>query len=139
MKTNRRNFFQTLGAGAAGLGLSSVPFISGAANAPKTEVDDQQLLVGDNIAIAQTKYGKVKGFILRGIYNYRGIPYGADTSGKNRFMPPQPPKPWDNILPTVWWGNTAPQIMDNRPVQCHFRWYNHHHAAKPVLDVSVYR
>lgn len=125
MKTNRRNFFQTLGAGAAGLGLSSVPFISGAANASKTEADDQQLQVGDNIAIAQTKYGKVKGFILRGIYNYRGIPYGADTSGKNRFMPPQPPKPWDNILPTVWWGNTAPQIMDNRYANAYSSFVDH--------------
>lgn len=125
MKTNRRNFFQTLGVGAAGLGLSSVPFISGAANASKTEADDQQLQVGDNIAIAQTKYGKVKGFILRGIYNYRGIPYGADTSGKNRFMPPQPPKPWDNILPTVWWGNTAPQIMDNRYANAYSSFVDH--------------
>ncbi|MFZ2339385.1 MAG: carboxylesterase family protein [Bacteroidales bacterium] len=30
------------------------------------------------------------------------------------FMPPQKPEPWDNIYPAVWWGNSAPQIMDNR-------------------------
>ncbi len=125
MKTNRRNFFQTLGAGAAGLGLTSMPFISNAANSPKSDNDDQQLLVGDNIAIAETKYGKVKGFILRGIYNYRGIPYGADTSGKNRFMPPQPPKPWTTTLPTVWWGNTAPQIMDNRYANAYSSFVDH--------------
>jgi len=77
-------------------------------------VDEQQLLVGDDIAIAKTQYGKVQGFILRGIYNFRGIPYGANTAGKNRFMPPQKPEPWEGILPTVWWGNSAPQIMDNR-------------------------
>ena len=125
MKTNRRNFFQTLGAGAAGIGLTSMPFISSAANAPKSDNDDQQLLVGDNIAVAETKYGKVKGFILRGIYNYRGIPYGADTSGKNRFMPPQPPKPWSTVLPTVWWGNTAPQIMDNRYANAYSSFVDH--------------
>jgi len=29
-----------------------------------------------------------------GIKAFRGIPYGADTGGKNRFMPPKKPKPW---------------------------------------------
>ncbi len=82
---------------------------------PKTNpCDEQQLQVGDSIAIAQTQYGRVQGFILRNIYNFRGIPYGASTAGKNRFMPPQKPEPWQGILPAVWWGNSAPQIMDNR-------------------------
>jgi len=125
MKTNRRNFFQTLGAGAAGIGLSSIPMISGASNLPKTEEDDQVLKIGDSIAIAETKYGKVKGFILRGITCYRGIPYGADTSGKNRFMAPQPPKPWTTTLPAVWWGNTAPQIMDNRYANSYASFVDH--------------
>lgn len=141
MKTNRRNFFQTLGVGAAGLGLSSVPFISNAAPSEKGDKDDQQLLIGDNIAIAETKYGKVKGFILRGIYNYRGIPYGADTSGKNRFMPPQPPKSWDNILPTVWWGNTAPQIMDNRYANAYSSFvdhWNYDDVSEDCLKLNVW-
>jgi len=125
MKTNRRNFFQTLGAGAAAMGLSSIPMISSAANSSKSNTDDQQLQIGDNIAITETKYGKVKGFILRGITCYRGIPYGADTSGKNRFMPPQPPKPWTEILPAVWWGNTAPQIMDNRYANAYASFVDH--------------
>ena len=30
--------------------------------------DEQQLLLGDDIAIAQTQYGKVKGYILRVVY-----------------------------------------------------------------------
>jgi para-nitrobenzyl esterase len=116
MKTNRRNFFQTAGLGAAGLGIASaLPLTSCAVTAKaESENDEQVLLVGDDIAIAQTVYGKVQGFILRGIYNFRGIPYGADTSGKNRFMPPQKPEPWTEVKPAVWWGNTAPQMMDNR-------------------------
>ncbi len=76
--------------------------------------EGQQLFIGDDIAIANTKYGKVQGFILRGIYNYRGIPYGANTGGENRFMPPKEPAAWDNVYPAVWWGNSAPQNMDNR-------------------------
>ena len=125
MTTNRRNFFQKLGAGVAGLGLGSLPIISKAGEATKAMDDEQLLQVGDNIAIANTKYGKVKGFILRGITTYRGIPYGADTSGKNRFMPPQPPKPWNDIFPAVWWGNTAPQIMDNRYANSYSSFVDH--------------
>jgi para-nitrobenzyl esterase len=79
-----------------------------------TGKDGQLLYIGDDIAIAETQYGKVQGFILRGIYQFRGIPYGADAGGMNRFMPPQPPEPWEGVFPAVWWGNSAPQIMDNR-------------------------
>ncbi len=116
MKTTRRNFFQTAGLGAAGLGIASALPLTSCATTAKAadETDEQVLLVGDDIAIAQTVYGKVQGFILRGIYNFRGIPYGADTSGKNRFMPPQKPESWTDVKPVVWWGNTAPQSMDNR-------------------------
>ena len=141
MKTNRRNFFQTMGVGVAGLGLSSVPFISSASTSSKDDNDDQQLLIGDNIAIAETKYGKVKGFILRGITCYRGIPYGADTSGKNRFMPPQLPKPWTTVLPAVWWGNTAPQLMDNRYANAYSSFvdhWNYDDVSEDCLKLNVW-
>ena len=61
--------------------------------------EGQVLLVGDNIAVADTQYGKVRGYVLRGIHYFLGIPYGADTSGANRFMPPQKPKPWTDVRP----------------------------------------
>ncbi|MGF1587396.1 MAG: carboxylesterase/lipase family protein [Bacteroidales bacterium] len=117
MKTNRRTFFKTMGAGAAGFGLASTPLAGCTTLSSKensNDNDEQILFIGDDIAIANTVYGRVKGFILRGIVQFRGIPYGADTGGKNRFMPPQKPEPWEGIYPAVWWGNTAPQIMDNR-------------------------
>ena len=44
--------------------------------------DEVQLQVGDSIAIAQTTYGKVQGYILRGIYTFCGIPYGRIREGK---------------------------------------------------------
>jgi para-nitrobenzyl esterase len=76
--------------------------------------DKQVLFVGDNIALTDTQHGKVRGYVLRDIHYFLGIPYGADTSGANRFMPPQKPKAWTNVYPALWWGNSAPQNMENR-------------------------
>lgn len=143
MKTNRRDFFQTMGAGAAGFGLATtLPLASCAAPATTETTNDEQILfIGDDIAIANTAFGKVKGFILRGITQFRGIPYGADTSGKNRFMPPQKPEPWDNILPAVWWGNTAPQIMDNRYANVYSAYadhWNYDDVSEDCLKLNVW-
>lgn len=122
MSSNRRDFLQKLGTGAIGLGLGS-PLIStsctaasGTTNKPYSDnkkEDGQVLFIGDNIAVAATTNGKVRGFILRDIYTFLGIPYGAPTSGKNRFMPPQKPEPWKDVFPAVYWGNAAPQVLEN--------------------------
>jgi para-nitrobenzyl esterase len=121
MSSNRRNFLQTLGAGAMGLGLATpLALTSCAASSGATipssdhqKEDGQVLFIGDNIALAETSSGKVRGFILRDIYTFLGIPYGASTSGKNRFMPPQKPESWTDVFPAVYWGNAAPQNLEN--------------------------
>ncbi len=116
MKTNRRHFIQTMGAGAAGLTLGTTAASMSSCTSVSTdkrEDDGQVIFIGDDIAIAETVYGKVRGFIHKDIYNFLGIPYGADTTGKNRFMPPQKPEPWTDIYPAVYWPNAAPQLLDN--------------------------
>lgn len=76
----------------------------------------QQLFIGEGVAEAQTEYGRVRGFLLRGIYSFRGIPYGDDTGGENRFMPPRPPRPWHDVRPAVAFGASSPQsFYDRRP------------------------
>ena len=140
MKATRRNFIQTLGVGAIGL---TVPKTSLGKNQPNdlNKDEDQILLIGDNIAVAQTEYGKVRGFILRGIHQFLGIPYGADTSGKNRFMPPQKPLPWNDIKPTIWWGNTAPQIMEKRyanVVSSFVDHWNYDDVSEDCLKLNVW-
>ena len=121
MKINRRQFVRNLGLGTASLSMGSL--ISTSSCAPsgdsrdkrgKVSDDDQFLFIGDDIAIAQTEYGKVQGYLLNHVYTFLGVPYGADTSGKNRFMPPQKPEPWTDVRPAVFYGNTAPQRMENR-------------------------
>lgn len=111
MKQNRRAFVQTIA------GLSAAPVLmtsSCATSSSGKKSDDQVLFIGDNIAVTETTYGKVRGYILRDVYHFLGMPYGADTSGKNRFMPPQKPQPWSDVFPAIWWGNSAPQNMENR-------------------------
>ena len=82
----------------------------------KTE-DGQRLFIGEDIAVANTQYGRVRGFILDGIYQFKGIPYGASTAGENRFMPPKPPQSWDYVRPALLYGESAPQVVgyDRRP------------------------
>ena len=116
MKTDRRKFIQTLGTGAASLslGTGALSVASCTTNSNMKDQEDGQIVfIGDNIAVAETTYGKVRGFIHRDIYNFLGIPYGADTKGKNRFMPPQKPDPWTDIYPAVYWPNAAPQLLEN--------------------------
>ena len=114
MKSNRRKFIRNLGAGAAGLTFGPSAIVLGSASSsPAKEEDGQILFIGDNIAVAETTNGKVRGFIHKDIFNFLGIPYGANTSGKNRFMPPQKPDPWNDIFPAVYWPNAAPQLLDN--------------------------
>ena len=78
--------------------LSGIVLLILSACGQNGQVEDKQLLqIGDDIAIAQTEYGKVQGFIYKDVYTFLGIPYGAPTSGANRFMPPQAPEKWDGV------------------------------------------
>ena len=142
MKTNRRNFIQTFGAGAAGLSLTSpMAFSTASAPAAKTKKDGQLLFIGDNIAVTDTSCGKVRGYILRDIYHFLGIPYGADTSGNNRFMLPQKPKPWTDIFPAIWWGNSAPQIMERRYADRYSSFtdhWNYDDVSEDCLRINVW-
>ncbi len=141
MKSSRRNFIQSLGVISVGASLPANATINQLPKPLKSNADDQMLFVGDNIAIANTEYGKVKGFILRGITTFLGIPYGADTAGKNRFMPPQKPAPWADIRPAVWWGNTAPQIMEKRYANQYASFvdhWNYDDVSEDCLKINVW-
>jgi para-nitrobenzyl esterase len=82
-------------------------------NAANSEADEQQVFIGEDIAIAQTQFGKVQGFMSRDVYTFLGVRYGANTEGANRFMPPQEPEPWDGVVPALVYGYCAPQNDPN--------------------------
>jgi para-nitrobenzyl esterase len=133
-----------MGAGAAGLTVaakSTSALFAGPLGGPEGEDDGSILQVGDKIAVADTRYGKVRGYVLRGIQYYLGIPYGADTSGANRFMPPQKPEPWTDVFPALWWGNTAPQNMENRYANKHMAFrdhWNYDDVSEDCLRINVF-
>jgi len=63
---------------------------------------------GDAV-VAETTYGRVRGVEVNGINVFKGIPYGASTAGKNRFMPPAAPAKWSGVREAFAYGSSAPQ------------------------------
>jgi len=62
-------------------------------------------------AVANTQYGKVRGFVGAGVFTFKGIPYGQDTGGENRWLPAKAPKPWDGEYPALIYGANCPQRL----------------------------
>ena len=58
---------------------------------------------------AETAFGRIRGLDVGGIKIFKGVPYGADTSGKNRFMPPVDPGKWTGVRDALEFGHSAPQ------------------------------
>ena len=100
----------------------------------------QQLYIGDGIAVARTEYGKVRGYIMRDTYTFLGIPYGASTAGGNRFMPPQPPEPWDGVRPAYFYGACAPQNVMQYPnnSRTFLDCWNYFDMSEDCLNLNVW-
>lgn len=64
--------------------------------------------------IVEIATGKLRGALSGGIYSFKGIPYGASTAGRNRFMPPEPPLPWSGVRNALVYAGRAWQLP-NRP------------------------
>jgi para-nitrobenzyl esterase len=62
-------------------------------------------------AVANTQYGKVRGYLDDGVLTFKGIPYGQDTGGENRWLPAKAPKPWDGEYPALIYGANCPQRL----------------------------
>ncbi len=93
--------------GAAGSGV-----VSGALAAPapgQASPSAAPLIARDGDAVAATRSGRVAGYIRRGIFTFKGIPYADNSAGPNRFMPPVKPKSWEGVRSSRQYGYVAPQ------------------------------
>jgi para-nitrobenzyl esterase len=93
----RRTFLQTSFVGAGGLALASL----------STRVASA---AGGNPLVVETDAGKVRGKVDKNTHAFLGIPYGASTAGKARFLAPARPQPWSAVRDAVAFGNRAPQM-----------------------------
>jgi para-nitrobenzyl esterase len=112
---NRREFLTGLG-----LAMAAVPtaLVVNDAQAQSTTVEAREVRGGLNTPTqgalfftAETAYGKVQGIDNAGIKVFKGIPYGATTAGKNRYMPPKKPAPWSGIRECIGYGTVCPQTQ----------------------------
>ena len=63
----------------------------------------------DSFVVAETALGKLRGVDRNGVKIFKGIPYGASTSGANRFMAPAEPADWSGVRDALAYGPSAPQ------------------------------
>lgn len=96
MNLNRRKFIRFTS-------LSSVGGIAGLLLPVRTALAQQ------STADADTQFGRVRGIRAGEVNIFKGIPYGANTSGANRFMPPKDPVPWREFREAFTYGPAAPQ------------------------------
>ncbi len=68
----------------------------------------------DLFPVAETANGRLRGLVSGGIKVFKGVNYGANTSGANRFMPPKPVKKWSGVRDALDYGNISPQVPADR-------------------------
>jgi para-nitrobenzyl esterase len=73
-----------------------------------TGLSNARVLAAD-APVAETPSGKIRGRWLNGVNAFQGVPYGAPTGGRNRFMPPRKPAPWAGVRDALDWAGHAPQ------------------------------
>lgn len=72
-----------------------------------------EIQTGENVAVTQTNYGKVRGYITNGIYTYKGIPYAK----ANRFEAAEKPESWEGVRSSTTYGPVAPLEIPTTSVQ----------------------
>ena len=113
--STRRDLMKGLAMAAVAGGLGRAVLAEGAAPAPDEGYPTPLASTGatvraaDDKPVVETAYGHIRGYVRNGIYAFKDIPYGADTSGANRFLPPQKPAAWAGVRPCLYHGFVSPQ------------------------------
>src|ERR1700689_1593688 len=110
--TSRRDFLKSSALTIAAAGVTSLASQVQAQTAPAQPPARSALgggATGNVFVETDTVYGKVQGIQNTGIKEFKGIPYGAPTGGRNRFMPPKKPVAWKGVRECFAHGQISPQ------------------------------
>ena len=110
-RQDRRAFLQGSCQIAAGAAVSLVGFPWGRASLQAGAISPQKVS-----GIVETANGKVRGAVIDGIQTFKGLRYGASTSGPNRFMPPKKPESWTGVRDAFDFGPICPQRNPKAPL-----------------------
>ena len=86
--------------------------------------------------IATTSAGKVRGTVIEGIQVFKGVRYGATTEGR-RFLAPQPPAPWSEVIDAKDFGNQSPQVAGGA-ITLFKSWANPRELSEDLLFLNVW-
>lgn len=114
---NFRNFCKWIG-----LAISLMILVACSQTSKQGEQKNNHLIV------RQTEYGLVKGSTTNGILTWKGVPYGGDTSGANRWKAPSNPKKWKGELDASKSGQVALQSSTDGVI-----------GSENALNLDIYR
>ena len=94
---NRRTF--------VGIGIAA----AAAAAAERARLFAQAAQAGAPGSVVETTLGRVRGLVIGGVNAFKGVPYGASTTGARRFQPPAKAAAWTGVRETFSLGHRSPQ------------------------------
>jgi para-nitrobenzyl esterase len=91
-------------------------------------------------AIANTQYGKVRGFLDGGVFTFKGVPFGQNTAGENRWLPAKAPEPWKDEYPALIYGGNCPQRLHDWTgiEQCFIQDWDDGYQSEDMLKLNIW-
>ena len=71
---------------------------------PYSSPGSHPMIADSETALTSTESGDVIGYVHKGVYNFKGIPYAK----AERFMPPEKPDPWEGVRSSRSYGPVCP-------------------------------